>query len=167
MQRILAETGGIRPPRRRRSGLALTLAEREEISRGVVTGRSIRSIASSLGRSPSTVSRELRRNGGRRCYRASQAERAAWVRAHRPKPCKLAQHRELARIVTQKLKRHWFPEQIAGWLKRRYPNDEDDQVSHETIYRSLFIQARGALKKELLHYCKKRARDAPRPPQEA
>jgi IS30 family transposase len=152
VQRILAETGGIRPARRRRSLLALTLAEREEISRDVVTGRSIRSIASSLARSPSTISRELRRNGGRRRYRAGQADQAAWDRAFRPKRCKLAENRVLASMVARKLRQFWSPEQIAGWLKHTYPDEEHFQVSHETIYRSLFIQARGALKKELLHY---------------
>jgi IS30 family transposase len=155
IQRILAETGGIRPAPRRRSRLALSLAEREEISRGVISGDSIRSIAASLGRSPSTVSREIRRNGGRRCYRASQAEQAAWDRARRPKTCRLVQNRALAHTVASKLQLAWSPEQIAGWLKRRYPDDENDQVSHETIYRSLFIQARGALKKELLQHLRR------------
>jgi IS30 family transposase len=152
IQRILAETGGIRPPERRRSRLALTLAEREQISRGIVAGFSIRSIASALGRAPSTVSREIQRNGGHRRYRASQADQAAWERAKRPKPCKLAINRALARLVAKKLQQLWSPEQIAGWLKCTYPVDESYQVSHETIYRSLFIQARGALKKELLQH---------------
>ncbi|MEE8625977.1 MAG: IS30 family transposase [Acidiferrobacterales bacterium] len=152
VQRILGEAGGIRPPQRRRSRLALMLSEREEISRGVVAGHSIRSIAMSLGRSPSTVSREINRNGGRRRYRASKADQAAWYRAGRPKRCKLVESRALARVVASKLKLHWSPEQIAGWLQRTYPNDENYQVSHETIYRSLFIQARGALKKELLQH---------------
>ena len=152
VQRILQERGGIRPPPRTRSKRALTLSEREEMSRGVVAGHSIRSMAMSLGRAPSTVSREIQRNGGHDGYRASQADQAAWDRARRPKPCKLVIHRALARIVAQKLRRWWSPEQIAGWLKRRYPDDENNQVSHETIYRSLFIQARGALKKELLQY---------------
>lgn len=155
IQRILAETGGIRPPPRRRSRLSLTLAEREEISRGVVAGRSIRSIASGLCRAPSTVSREIRRNGGLRRYRASKADQAAWGRAHRPKTCKLVENRALARIVASKLQLEWSPEQIAGWLKRTYPDDESYQVSHETIYRSLFIQARGALKKELLQHLRR------------
>ena len=150
VRRILAETGGIRPAPRRRSRLALSLAEREEISRGIVAGHSIRCIAMALGRSPSTVSRELQRNGGRQQYRANRAEQAAWGRAHRPKRCKLVANRALARIVARKLMLHWSPDQIAGWLKRIYPDDESYQVSHETIYRSLFIQARGALKKELL-----------------
>jgi IS30 family transposase len=152
VQRILQERGGIRPPPRRRSGLALRLSEREEISRGVVAGDSIRSIAASLGRSASSVSREIQRNGGRGRYRASQADQAAWDRAQRSKPCKLALNRALARSVAQKLKGFWSPEQIAGWLKRTYPDDENNPVSHETIYRSLFIQARGALKKALLQY---------------
>jgi IS30 family transposase len=152
VQRILSETGGIRPPPRRRSARALTLAEREAISRGVVSGGSIRSIAHTLKRAASTVSRELHRNGGRWRYRASEAEQAAWVRAHRPKACKLVTYPALGRLVARKLKHHWSPEQIAGWLKRTNPNDENGQVSHETIYRSLFIQARGALKKELLGY---------------
>ena len=155
IQRILAETGGIRPAPRRRSRLSLTLAEREDISRGVVAGRSIRSIASGLCRAPSTVSRETRRNGGLRRYRASKADQAAWGRAHRPKTCKLMENRALARIVASKLQLEWSPEQIAGWLKRTYPDDESYQVSHETIYRSLFIQARGALKKELLQHLRR------------
>ena len=152
---VLSRTGGIRPPRRRRSRLALTLAEREDISRGIIAEHSVRSIAASLGRSPSTVSREINRNGGRRRYRANQAEPTAWGRAHRPKSCKLVQNRALARVVASKLKKLWSPNQIAGWLKHRYPNDENFQVSPETIYRSLFIQARGALKKELLQHLRR------------
>jgi IS30 family transposase len=135
--------------------LALTLAEREEISRAVVAGHSIRWIATSLDRAPSTISREIRRNGGPGCYRASQADLAAWDRACRPKTCKLAQHRMLACKVAEKLRRQWSPEQIAGWLKRTYPDDTSCQVSHETIYRSLFIQSRGALKKELLEHLRR------------
>jgi len=155
IQRIVAETGGIRPALRRRSRLALTLVEREEISRGVVAGHSIRSIAATLDRAPSTISRELRRNGDRPRYRASQADQAAWDRARRPKTCKLVENRALARIVAKKLTLQWSPEQIAGWLNCTYPDDEHDQVSHETIYRSLFIQARGALKKELLQHLRR------------
>lgn len=147
---ILAESGGIRPPQRRRSRRALSLAEREEISRAMVAGHSIRTIAASLGRAPSTVSRELRRNEGPGGYRANRADQAAWDRARRPKLCKLATHRALAQRVADKLQRQWSPEQIAGWLKRTYPDDTSCQVSHETIYRTLFIQSRGALKKELL-----------------
>jgi IS30 family transposase len=155
IERILAETGGIRPAQRRRSRLALTLAEREEVSLAVVAGHSIRSIATLLGRAPSTISREIKRNGGQECYRASQADQAAWDRAHRPKTCKLVENRTLAHIVAGKLQGKWSPEQIAGWLKRTYPGDETFQVSHETIYRSLFIQARGALRKELLAHLRR------------
>ena len=155
VNRILAETGGIRPAQRCRSQLALTLAEREEISRALVTGQSIRSIAVTLGRAPSTISREIKRNGGPGCYRAIQADEAAWARAHRPKRCKLVQNRSLAQIVADKLRLQWAPQQIAGWLKHTYPRDENFHVSHETIYRSLFIQARGALNKELLQYLRR------------
>jgi len=155
IQRILAEHGGIRPAQRRRSRLALTLAEREEISRALVAGQSIRSIATSLGRAPSTISREIKRNGDQECYRASQADQAAWDRTLRPKTCKLVENRTLARIVAGKLQLQWAPAQITGWLKRTYPDDENDQVSHETIYRSLYIQARGALKKELVQHLRR------------
>ena len=155
VRRILAETGGIRPPPRRRSQLALSLSEREEISRGIVAGHSIRSIAITLGRSPSTVSRELQRNGGRQYYRANRAEQAAWDRARRAKRCKLAQNGTLARLVASKLQLQWSPRQIAGWLQRTYPDNESYHVSHETIYRTLFIQARGALKKELLQHLRR------------
>lgn len=155
IERIIREHGGIRPSERRRSPCALTLAEREEISRGIATGCSIRSIATSLGCAPSTISREIKRNGGQRGYRSSQADQAAWDRAHRPKICKLVENRALARIVARKLQLEWSPEQIAGWLKHTYPDDEYYQVSHETIYKSLFIQARGALKKELLQHLRR------------
>ncbi len=155
IQGVLIRTGGIRPPERRRSRRALTFAEREEISRGVVAGQSVRSIAASLARAPSTVSREISRNGGRQRYRANKADQAAWDRAYRPKTCKLVQNRALARIVRGKLKKLWSPAQIAGWLKHTYPDDENFQVSHETIYRSLFIQARGALKKELMQHLRR------------
>lgn len=155
IERILAETGGIRPASRCRSHLALTLAEREEISREIAAGHSIRSIAKQLGRAPSTISREIKRNGGHECYRATQADRAAWDRGCRPKTCKLVANRTLAQLVADKLQQQWSPEQIAGWLKRTYSDDEYFQVSHETIYRSLFIQARGALKKELLAHLRR------------
>ena len=155
IQGILAESGGIRPDPRCRSRLALTLSEREEISRAVVAGQSIRSIATLLGRAPSTISREIKRNGGQECYRASQADQAAWDRTRRPNICKLAENRALAHIVADKLQWQWSPEQIAGWLKHTYPSDENYQVSHETIYRSLFIQARGALKKELVQHLRR------------
>lgn len=148
----LSPTVGIRPPDRKRSRLALTLAEREEISRGIASDLSLRKIALQLGRSPSTISREVNRNGRVSGYRASKADRAAWDRALRPKQCKLAGNRLLSRLVAAKLQLAWSPRQIAGWLKREYPGDERYQVSHETIYRSLFVQARGVLKKELQQY---------------
>ena len=147
---LLARTGGIRPPERKRSRLALTLSEREEISRGLRAQLSLRSIARLLRRASSTISREVRRNGGRIGYRATRSDQAAWDRALRPKPCKLACHRALCRTISSKLERKWSPQQIAGWLKRKHPDDEQHRVSHETIYRSLFIQTRGVLKKELL-----------------
>jgi len=155
VQWALARTGGIRPAPRWRSRLALKLAEREEISRGVFAGHSVRAIASQLGRAPSTVSREIRRNGGRRHYLANKSDKAAWDRAHRPKTCKLAENPALARIVAKKLQLQWSPRQIAGWLKRRFADDESLQVSHETIYRTLFIQARRALKKELIKHLRR------------
>ena len=148
----LSPHGGIRPAPRRRSRLALTLSEREEISRGIVAQRSVRSMALLLGRSPSTVSREGRRNGGYDRYRAAAADARAWARAHRPKRCKLAKHPPLRRAVARKLRLNWSPEQVAGWLKRVHPGEGSYQVSHETIYRSLFVQARGVLKKELLQH---------------
>jgi IS30 family transposase len=141
--------GGIRPAPRRRSRRVLSLDDREEISRGVACGVSLRSIAGQLQRSPSTISRELRRNGGQRRYRAAAADSQAWDRALRPKLCKLARHEELRQLVAARLSENWSPEQIAGWLKQTYPDDEAHQVSHETIYRSLFVQARGVLKKDL------------------
>ena len=154
---LVSPHGGIRPAQRRRSRLALTLSEREAISRAIVAQRSIRSIARLLGRSPSTVSREIRRNGGSARYRAARADAQAWARAGRPKQCKLALSPWLRRIVARQLRLNWSPEQIAGWLKRANPGQEAYQVSHETIYRSLFVQSRGVLKKELqLHLRSKR-----------
>jgi len=138
----LAPDGGIRPAPRRRSRLALTLSEREEISRGIATAQSPRSMARLLGRSPSTVSRELSRNGGYDRYRAALADETAWARARRPKRCKLANNARLPQAVASKLRLNWSPEQIAGWLKRWRPGDGCNHVSHET--------ARGVLKKELL-----------------
>ena len=146
---LLERTGGIRPPDRKRSRLALTLVDREEISRGLIAERSLRSIARNLGRAASTISREVRRNGGVKNYRAAQSDTVAWDRAHRPKPCKLVGNDYLCRAISAKLTRKWSPQQIAGWLMREHPDDENKRVSHETIYRSLFIQARGVLKKEL------------------
>ena len=156
----LGRTGGIRPPQRKRSRLALTLAEREEISIGLARFQSMRSIAAQLGRSASTVSREVARNGGYACYRASVADQAAWRRTLRPKVCKLAGRTKLIEQITKKLQLQWSPEQIAGWLKCRYP-DERYHVSHETIYKSLFIQARGVLNKELLACLRTQTGDTP------
>ena len=153
---VISPSGGIRPPERRRSRQALSLAEREEISRALHLNRSLRSIAYQLGRAPSTISREVRRNGGRVVYRAAASDQAAWDRALRPKPCKLACYPTLSRAVSAKLQRKWSPEQIAGWLKRSFPGEAHKQVSHETIYRSLYIQARGVLKKELLDHLRAR-----------
>jgi IS30 family transposase len=147
---VLAAKGGIAPVARRRGPLTLVLDEREEISRGMAAGRSVRGIAASLGRSPSTISREVARHGGRSSYRAIEADARAWERALRPKPCRLAGHPELRWRVAEKLALDWSPEQISGWLKRAFPADEGLRVSHETIYRSLFVQARGVLKKELI-----------------
>jgi IS30 family transposase len=153
---VLASSGGIEPPPRRRSRLALSLSEREEISRGLAEGRSMREIASSIQRAPSTVSREIGRHGGRERYRATQADQKAWDNARRPKLCRLAVHRGLQEIVAGKLSLDWSPEQISGWLRRRYPGDPEMHISHETIYRSLFIQARGVLKKELVGHLRTR-----------
>ncbi len=149
---LLLRYGGIRPRVRCRSPQQLTLGEREEISRGLAAGKSMRQIARGLTRAPSTVSREIGRNGGSGSYRASEADKRAWKRAERPKPCRLVRCPQLRQLVEEKLREDWAPEQIAGWLKRTYRGNESLQVSHETIYRSLFIQARGALKKELTLY---------------
>src|SRR5580700_2368334 len=149
---LLTQRGGIVPAARRRSPRTLTLAEREDISRGIACGSSIREIARGLQRAASTVSREVVRHGGRPVYRASEADHQAWKLALRPKACLLANHRKLRLIVASKLILDWSPEQISGWLKRQYPSNESMRVSHETIYRSLFIQARGVLKKELMQH---------------
>jgi len=156
VERIVTLNGGIAPAPRRRALAALRLEEREEISRGIAVGRSIRQIAQGLGRAPSTVSREIRRNGGSQTYRANRADRSSWERALRPKPCRLALHRELRWHVAQKLALQWSPEQISGWLKQQFPTDQDMQISHEAIYRSLFVQARGVLKKELTAHLRTR-----------
>jgi IS30 family transposase len=153
----LSPYGGIRPAPRRRSRLALTLAEREEISRGIAVHRSARSMAGLLGRAASTVSREISRNGGYDGYRATLADDKAWARARRPKRCKLATNPGLRQAVASKLRLNWAPEQIAGWLKRAHP--ERYHVSHETIYRGLFVQARGVLKKELLCHLRSKLHD--------
>jgi IS30 family transposase len=152
IRHFLLPRGGIAPAARRRSRLALTLAEREDISRGIASGWSMREIARRMNRAASTVSREVRRNGDRPAYRAHDADCQAWVSALRPKRCLLAMNRKLRDIVASKLILDWSPEQISGWLKSQYPNDESMRVSYETVYRSLFIQARGVLKKELMDY---------------
>ncbi len=154
--RIVMLHGGIAPAPHRRALAALRLEEREEISRGIAVGQSIRQIALGLGRAPSTVSREIRRNCGSQRYRANQADRSAWERALRPKPCRLALYRELRWRVAQKLALQWSPEQMSGWLKREFPTDQDMQISHEAIYRSLFVQTRGVLKKELTAHLRTR-----------
>jgi IS30 family transposase len=153
---VIRKAGGIRPAPRVRSARQLSLAEREEISRGVAGGESCRAIAARLGRAPSTVSRELGRNGGRRRYRALVAERAAWQAARRPKPAKLATHARLRKVVDKRLRQRWSPQQIAGWLRRVHPDEPEWWVSHETIYQSLFVQARGALKHDLTGYLRTR-----------
>lgn len=155
---MLSARGGIAPIARRRSPRSLSLAEREEISRGVCLGASVRAIAMRIGRSPSTVSRELVRNTGRDRYRAATADSNAWARAARPKLCKLATHRRLRCFVSRKLRLQWSPAQISGALKIEFAGDDRMQVSHETIYRSLFIQARGVLKKELKEHLRTRRR---------
>lgn len=154
--------GGVAPLERRRSRLALTVSEREEISRGVAAGESARRVAARLGRSPSTVTREIVRHGGRRRYRAAEADKRAWQSGRRPQVCKLARNRALSGLVAVKLGEDWSPEQIAGWLKARFPQDQTMRVSHETIYLTLFIQARGALKRELVAHLR-RTRSIRRP----
>ncbi len=148
--------GGIAPVERNRNTTSLKLAEREEISRGLAANRSLRAIAAQLQRAPSSISREVRRNGGRHGYRAALADAKAWQRAARPKPCRLASQPRLRRVVARRLQDHWSPQQISGWLDAVYPDDPAMQVSHETIYKSLFIQARGVLKKELLIHLRSR-----------
>src|SRR5579864_8956191 len=158
IRKLLLPRGGIAPIARRRSRLALTLAEREDISRGIASSSSIREIARGLSRATSTVSREIVRHGGRPAYRAHDADGQAWQSALRPKRCLLATNRKLRNIVASKLILDWSPEQISGWLKNRYPDNPSMRVSHETIYRSLFIQARGVLKKELMDYLRSKRR---------
>jgi IS30 family transposase len=142
--------GGIPPPVRRRASRVLSSAEREDISRGLAAQTPYRVIAQRLGRAPSTVSREIARHGGRGAYRATTADAAAWHAARRPKPCRLATSAALRLVVARQLACQWSPEQIAGWLKVTYAGDPTMQVSHETIYRSLFVQSRGVLKRALL-----------------
>ena len=149
---LIRLNGGFSPPQRERSSRHLSLSEREEISRGIAQGCSIRNIAYKLNRSPSTVSRELTRHGGASHYRATQADALAWNNALRPKACKLASKPELCEIITDKLQNKWPPQQISGWLYRRWHDNKAMHISHETIYKSLYLQARGALKKELMQH---------------
>jgi IS30 family transposase len=152
ISRFLRARGGIAPIARRRPAQCLSLSEREAISRGIVANHSIRRIAAALRRAPSTVSREIERNGGRNRYRASQADSQAWERARRPKSCRLSCRPRLRWEVARKLRLQWSPEQISGWLRREFPHDAEMQISHETIYRSLFVQAKAVLRKELLEH---------------
>jgi IS30 family transposase len=151
----LARTGGIRPRARRRPERCLSLEEREEISRAIARGRSAREIARALGRSDTTITREINRCGGRRRYRAHAADREAWRRSRRPRPTKLELCPDLRRMVSVRLQDDHSPEQIAGWLRVRYPDNEAMQVSHETIYRALYVQARGALRRELTRHLRR------------
>ena len=153
---VVASNGGYVPAVRRRSARVLTISEREEISRGLAEGASLRRIAGRLQRAPSSISREVARHGGRHRYRAARAEERAWDRARRPKPCKLAAVPPLRELVAGKLAEEWSPEQISGWLARTYPGEQDLQVSTETIYRGLFVQARGVLRKELTAHLRTR-----------
>ena len=156
MHYVVAGTGGVPPPPRRRSRLSLTNAEREEISRGLANGASFRAVSRGLGRAASTVSREVRRHGGRRRYRASVADARAWASSRRPKVCRLATRPALREAVAAKLALEWAPQQIAGWLRHPYPDDPEMHVSHETIYLSLFVQSRGVLKKALVAHLRQR-----------
>lgn len=152
---IVRRHGGIAPVPRHRARWTLRVQEREEISRGLAANRSVRAIARTLSRPASTVSREIRRHGGRRHYRATQADERAWQRARRPKDCRLRQHRRLCSVVAAKLRADWSPEQIAAWLRATYPHDPTMHISHETIYRTLYVQARGALKQELVRHLRR------------
>ena len=149
---VLEQRGGICPAERKRADRALTLAHREEISRGICAGCTAAHIAAAIGKSPSSVTREIKRNGGREAYRAVEAEGAAWKRACRPKACLLQRNWRVCRRVAQGLRQQWSPEQIARRLVEDFPSDHSMRVSHETIYRTLFVQTRGALKKELLQH---------------
>jgi IS30 family transposase len=156
IRKYVGLTGGVRPPKRSRAAICLSLREREEISRGLAAGESVRAIAGRLRRAPSTISREVARNGGHARYRAADSDRAAWARARRPKRCKLATNRRLRAVVAGKLGEDWSPQQIAGWLVREFPDEPEMRVSHETIYLTLFVQSRGALKRELATHLRTR-----------
>ena len=150
-----ASCGGIPPKAKRRAARALSLVEREEISRGIASGLSMREMARNLGRSASTISREIGRNGGLHTYRAQAADAATWTRASRPKPCKLGSSPKLRRAVARKLRQRWAPQQISRWLKKEHPDDRRMNVSHETIYQTLFVQARGVFRKELTEHLRR------------
>lgn len=150
--------GGYAPATRKRKQVGLTMEEREEISRALAAGSSFREIAVAMRRAPSTISREVAKNGGRTRYRATSAESRAWKQSTRPKVCKLAENARLQRLVTHKLQLDWSPEQIAGWLRIEYPDDPFMNISAETIYRSLFVQTRGVLKQELRSHLRSRRR---------
>jgi IS30 family transposase len=156
IHKVLQRTGGFPPPVQRRAARVLQSAEREEISRGVAAGRPLRVVARQLGRAPSTISREVRRHGGRATYRASVADAAAWQRARRPKRCRLARDARLRHLVAAKLRQRWSPEQVAAWLKHTYPATASLHVSHETIYRTLFVQSRGVFKRALVRHLRRR-----------
>jgi len=158
IKQVVIADGGIAPKPYRRSRLALTTSDREEISRHLAQGRSLRAIGRALGRAPSTISREVGRNRGRLGYRAAAADRRAWRHSRRPKPCRLSRHPALRRAVAGRLAHQWSPQQISGWLRQAFPSDADMQVSHETIYRSLFVQSRGVLKRELLSHLRRQRR---------
>ena len=158
IHRVLEASGGIAPVARTRSHRVLSFDEREDISRGLAAGDSFRNISRRLDRAVSTISQEVARHGGRRRYRAAHADWKAWESARRPKPCVLSQNQRLQRIVAVKLQQDWSPQQIAGWLRDYYPGQPEMWVSHETIYRSLFVQARGALKNELLGHLRTQRR---------
>jgi IS30 family transposase len=154
--RIIATHGGVMPAPRRRSARVLRTEEREDISRGLARGESLRQMARRLGRAASTISREVQRHGGRGRYRAALADRGAWARSRRPKGCRLGSHPKRRALVAAKLAHRWSPQQIAGWLRHTFPSDPTRHVSHETIYRTLFVQSRGVLKRELLAHLRRR-----------
>ncbi len=157
VSKYLQRVGGIRPRSRRRPERCLTSVEREEISRGIARGESARAIGRVLGRSHTTISREINRCGGRGRYRAHAAERSAWERARRPRPSKLELCLELRALVIERLGQDHSPQQISGWLRFAHPDNEQMQISHETIYRALYVQARGSLARELTRHLRTQA----------
>ena len=154
--KVVTATGGIPPRTPQRSWRELRVGEREELSRGLAMGESCRAIARRLGRAASTVSREVHRNGGRQSYRAAAADGAAVGRRRRPKPGKLALSSALRAEVEAGLQLDWSPKQISAWLKREYSDNPQMQISHETIYVSLYVQGRGSLRAELTKHLRTR-----------